>query len=61
MIPMLPRPIAIAARRTRTAGCYQMRSRSPVASAENHALKIAAGYALHPSRQNDSYYFLLRL
>jgi GNAT superfamily N-acetyltransferase len=50
-----------AARRCRTAGCYQMRSRSPVTSAENYALKIAAGYVLHPSRQNDSYYFLLRL
>ncbi len=40
---------------------YQMRSRSPVTSTENYALKIAAGYVLHPSRQNDSYYFLLRL
>jgi len=50
-----------AARRCRTAGCYQMRSRSPVTSAENYALKIAAGYVLHPSHQNDSYYFLLRL
>ena len=50
-----------AARRCRAAGCYQMRSRSPVTSAENYALKIAAGYVLHPSRQNDSYYFLLRL
>ena len=50
-----------AARLCRTAGCYQMRSRSPVTSAENYALKIAAGYVLHPSRQNDSYYFLLRL
>jgi GNAT superfamily N-acetyltransferase len=50
-----------AAQRCRAAGCYQMRSRSPVTSAENYALKIAAGYVLHPSRQNDSYYFLLRL
>jgi GNAT superfamily N-acetyltransferase len=50
-----------AARRCRTAGCYQMRSRSPVTSAENYALKIAAGYVLHPSHENDSYYFLLRL
>ena len=39
-----------AARRCRTASCYQMRSRSPVTSAENYALKIAAGYVLHPSR-----------
>jgi GNAT superfamily N-acetyltransferase len=50
-----------AARQCRIAGCYQMRSRSPVASGENYALKIAAGYVLHPSHENDSYYFLLRL
>jgi GNAT superfamily N-acetyltransferase len=50
-----------AARQCRIAGCYQMRSRSPVTSTENYALKIAAGYALHPSHENDSYYFLLRL
>jgi hypothetical protein len=36
-----------------------MRSRSPVASAENYALKIAAGFVLHPSHQNDTCYFLL--
>jgi GNAT superfamily N-acetyltransferase len=50
-----------AARRCRAAGCYQMRSRSPVTSTGNYALKIAAGYVLHPSQQDDSYYFLLRL
>lgn len=50
-----------AARQCRTADCYQMRSRSPVTSTENYALKIAAGYVLHPSHENDSYYFLLRL
>jgi len=50
-----------AARQCRTAGCYQMRSRSPVTSDENYALKISAGYVLHPSHENDSYYFLLRL
>ncbi|MBO0788834.1 MAG: GNAT family N-acetyltransferase [Actinobacteria bacterium] len=50
-----------AARQCRIAGCYQMRSRSPVTSAENYAPKIAAGYVLHPSHENDSYYFLLRL
>ena len=50
-----------AARQCHRAGCYQMRSRSPVTSAENYALKIAAGYVLHPSRDNDSYYFLRRL
>ena len=50
-----------AARQCLNAGCYQMRSRSPVTSAENYAMKVAAGYALHPSRENDSYYFLRRL
>jgi len=50
-----------AARQCRSAGCYQMRSRSPVTSVENYALKIAAGYVLQPSRDNDSYYFLRRL
>jgi len=50
-----------AARQCRDAGCYQMRSRSPVTSAANYALKIASGYVLHPSHENDSYYFLRRL
>lgn len=50
-----------AARQCRSTGCYQMRSRSPVTSTENYALKIAAGYVLHPSEANDSYYFMLRL
>jgi GNAT superfamily N-acetyltransferase len=50
-----------AARKCRNAGCYQMRSRSPVTSVENYALKVAAGYVLHPSHENDSYYFLRRL
>jgi GNAT superfamily N-acetyltransferase len=50
-----------AARQCQSAGCYQMRSRSPVTSVENYALKIAAGFVLHPSRENDSYYFLRRL
>jgi GNAT superfamily N-acetyltransferase len=50
-----------AARQCRSAGCYQMRSRSPVSSVENYALKLAAGYVLHPSHENDSYYFLLCL
>lgn len=45
----------------RSAGCYQMRSRSPVASVENYSLKIGAGYVLSPSEQNDSYYFVLKL
>ncbi len=50
-----------AMRQCRLAGCFQMRSRSPVTSVENYALKLAAGYVLHPSRENDSYYFLIRL
>lgn len=45
----------------RRSGCYQMRSRSPLTSTENYALKIAAGYTLHPSEDNDSYYFIRRL
>lgn len=40
-----------------TAGCHQMRSRSPVTSTANYALKIRAGYSLSPSEVNDSYYF----
>ena len=50
-----------AAWQCRNAGRHQMRSRSPMTSAENYALKIAAGYVLHPSHENDSYYFLRRL
>lgn len=38
--------------------CYQIRSRSPVSSVENYALKLKMGYALHPSDKNDSYYFI---
>ena len=50
-----------ARRQCQAAGCYQMRSRSPVTSTENYALKIAAGYVVQPSTENDSYYFLVRL
>ena len=45
----------------RARGCYQIRSRSPVSSRENYAMKLAAGYVLHPSNENDSYYFLKKL
>ena len=38
-----------------------MRSRSRGVSVENHALKIAAGYVVCPSEQNDSYDFMLKL
>lgn len=41
--------------------CYQMRSRSPVTSVENYALKLKMGYAVHPSHENDSYYFIKAL
>jgi GNAT superfamily N-acetyltransferase len=52
---------AHAIQHCRAAGCHQMRSRSPVTSTENYALKVEAGYVLMPSEQNDSYYFLLKL
>lgn len=39
-------------------GCYQIRSRSPITSHENYALKLKMGYAIHPSDKNDSYYFI---
>jgi GNAT superfamily N-acetyltransferase len=42
-------------------GCYQMRSRSPVTATENYLLKLKMGYAVHPSTENDSYYFIKRL
>jgi GNAT superfamily N-acetyltransferase len=41
--------------------CYQIRSRSPVTSVENYALKLKMGYAVHPSHENDSYYFIKTL
>lgn len=42
-------------------GCYQIRSRSPISSVENYALKLKMGYAIHPSSENDSYYFIKTL
>jgi GNAT superfamily N-acetyltransferase len=39
-------------------GCYQIRSRSPITSQENYALKLKMGYTIHPSPENDSYYFI---
>lgn len=50
-----------AAEHARAVGCYQIRSRSPITSVENYALKIDAGYLMSPSEENDSYYFVLRL
>lgn len=45
----------------RARSCYQIRSRSPVTSVENYALKLAMGYAVQPSLANDSYYFIKTL
>jgi len=42
-------------------GCYQMRSRSPTSAVENYALKLDMGYTVHPSSENDSYFFLKKL
>lgn len=52
---------AAAQERCRAIGCHQIRSRSPVTSIENYHLKVDAGYVLHPSAENDSYYFVLKL
>jgi GNAT superfamily N-acetyltransferase len=38
-----------AMRQCRLAGCIQMRSRSPVTSVENYALKLAAGMCCIPA------------
>lgn len=32
-----------------------------MSSSENYAMKLASGYVLHPSHENDSYYFLRTL
>jgi GNAT superfamily N-acetyltransferase len=42
-------------------GCYQVRSRSPFTAPENYALKLKMGYTIHPSTENDSYYFIKKL
>ena len=52
---------AEAQARCRAIACHQIRSRSPITSIENYALKIDGGYVLQPSEENDSYYFLLKL
>ena len=51
------RAIAVCQQR----GCYQIRSRSPITSYENYALKLKMGYAIHPSDKNDSYDFIKTL
>lgn len=45
----------------RERGCYQIRSRSPITSVENYTLKLKLGYAIQPSHENDSYYFIKTL
>lgn len=50
-----------AIKRCKEQGCFQMRSRSPVTSVENYALKIKMGYAIHPDHEHDSYYFIKTL
>lgn len=45
----------------REQGCYQIRSLSPVTSTENYSLKLKMGYAIHPNKENDSYYFIKTL
>ncbi len=50
-----------AIRHCRTKGCYQIRSRSPVTAIENYALKLAMGYTIQPSNENDSYYFIKQI
>jgi GNAT superfamily N-acetyltransferase len=50
-----------AIRRAREAGCYQIRSRSHARHAANHHLKIALGFAIQPSLEDDSVYFVMKL
>ena len=45
----------------RKRNCYQMRSKSPITSQENYALKLKMGYSIHPDTQHDAYYFILTL
>lgn len=48
----------------RELGCYQLRSRSPYSSVENHRLKLSLGFGIQPAVQveaDPSAYFLLPL
>jgi GNAT superfamily N-acetyltransferase len=47
-----------AMQRAKTLGCYQVRSRSDYANAANFHLKIALGFGIQPSLENDSVYFV---
>ena len=42
-------------------GCYQFRSRSDYSREANHHLKISMGFAIQPSLDNDSLYFVMKL
>ena len=55
-----------AARWARELGCYQVRSRSPYASSENHGLKASLGFGISPGRnrsdgRRDTAFFVLPL
>ena len=47
-----------AMQRAKELGCYQIRSRSDYANAANFHLKIALGFGIQPSLENDSVYFV---
>ena len=48
----------VAMQRAKELGCYQVRSRSDYANAANFHLKIALGFGIQPSLENDSVYFV---
>lgn len=50
-----------AMQRAQELGCYQVRSRSDYANAANFHLKMALGFGIQPSLENDSVYFVKRL
>ncbi|MEM7129444.1 MAG: GNAT family N-acetyltransferase [Chloroflexota bacterium] len=45
----------------RELGCYQIRSRSSYGNDANYHLKIDMGFAIQPSLENDSVYFMITL
>lgn len=45
----------------RELGCYQIRSRSDYGNDANYHLKINMGFAIQPSLENDSVYFMMTL
>lgn len=50
-----------AMQRAKELGCYQVRSRSDYTNVANFHLKIALGFGIQPSLQNDSVYFVKTL